>query len=54
MRFIFKPGIAEPEDTAVARKQLCKYTSTVINSRDRKNGVNAGGRVFCAARAEAM
>jgi hypothetical protein len=34
---LLKGGIAEEEETTVARERLCKNVSTATNSRDRSN-----------------
>jgi hypothetical protein len=35
VKCLLKVVIAEPEETAVAKKWLCKHVSTATNSRDR-------------------
>jgi hypothetical protein len=56
---LLEVGIAEPEETVVARKRRCKHVSTATKSRDRcintrNNRGTIGGFVFCWVRAEAI
>jgi hypothetical protein len=57
---LLKTGIAEPEETAVARQWLCKHVSTATKSRDRGNRCTrdnrgtVGGGVLCWVCAEAI